>query len=509
VIAVARAVLIASLASACAPEEAAPPPPTARIRSLPPLDRVTFTDERTLQPKHELLDPPDRRRPSAPNDRAAMLAEGYGEYETAPGWPHVARTPNGDRPPASGASPKLLVRFVHLADLQLADDESPARFAATDDPGTFRGSYRPQDFAMCAVIDAAVRTIGAIHERTPLSFVLLGGDNLDNAQGNELEWMMSILAGREVDCDSGADDELDPGDDAKDRFAPVGLPVPWYWVTGNHDVLVQGVIALNDDSRARAVGSDAALGTRDWRLPGGPVMDGEVPADPRRALLDRPVLMERVQKDGDGHGLGESAVITGRAEYSFDIEETPLRFMVLDTAAETGGSEGVIHQRDVDRFIRPELDRAARDGKWVILASHHSAGAIGDGTAFGGTYQEDAITYDDWVELVGAHRNVLFGVAAHSHTHRVRFLEGGARGWWEIRTSALAEHPQQMRLIEIWDQDNGWLMLKATCVDYASEGDPISEEARKLAILDRVAGWWWGGEGDPDERNVELWIEKP
>jgi hypothetical protein len=497
-----RAACIAVLSFACS----APAAPDETLDRLPPLASAVLTTERTIVPAHALVDPPDERRPSSPDDRAAMLAEGYGEYREGGPWAYTTRTPGGSAPPAPGDAPKLLVRFVHLADVQLADDESPARVAATDDPYTFKNAFRPQEHAMCAVLDAAVRTIAALHAQQPLDLVLLGGDNVDNTQSNELEWLMAVLGGRPVECDSGADDDPAADRDAKDRFAPVGLPVAWYWVTGNHDVNVQGVIAQNDQSKARAIGDVATLGARDWRRPGGPITDGRVPADPRRVLLDRRAMMERVAADG-AHGIGEEQITSGKAFYTFDVGE--VRFVVLDTAAESGGAEGVLHRSDVDRFIRPALERARSDGKLVVLSAHHAAGALGDGTAFGGVRQEDAISYEEWTALIANHPHVRFSLAAHSHGHRVRWIEtDDARGYWELRTAALADHPQQMRLIEIWDQDNGWIMLRATCVDFAADGDAVAEEARRLAILDRVSGWWWGGEGEPDERNVELWIDK-
>ena len=73
--------------------------------------------------------------------------------------------------------------------------------------------------------------------------MVLGGDNADNAQQNELDWFLSILDGApSVECDSGKDDDpvTGPDNDPKDPFVAEGLKVPWLWVTGNHDILNQG-----------------------------------------------------------------------------------------------------------------------------------------------------------------------------------------------------------------------------------------------------------------------------
>jgi hypothetical protein len=80
-------------------------------------------------------------------------------------------------------------------------------------------------------------------------------------------------------------------------------------------------------------------------------------------------------------------------------------------------------------------------------------------------------------------------------------------------TSAIADYPHQFRVIEIFDQDNGWIMMRATCVDLATAGDPVAEEGRKLGVIDFVSGWVGGKNGDgpgkDEDRNVELWIKKP
>ena len=115
-----------------------------------------------------------------------------------------------------------------------------------------------------------MRTINAVNAEDAVDFVVLGGDNADSAQTNEVQWYLDIMDGAPVvHCDSGIDDDPVPGEanDPKDPFAPVGLDVPWYWVMGNHDVLVQGNFAIagrEDEPRC-----DVAGATRDWSMPVG------------------------------------------------------------------------------------------------------------------------------------------------------------------------------------------------------------------------------------------------
>ncbi|MFO0724070.1 MAG: hypothetical protein U1E65_09825 [Myxococcota bacterium] len=481
--------------------------PTHAGDALPPLSAVHLTAEATLAPQHAFEDPADPRNPSLPDSLRAMLAEGFGRYLAGPGEAPIARTLDDSTPPAPGPNARRWVRFAHLSDIQLADDESPTRVAALDGPNALDSALRPQEANMCRILNAAVRTLNAIHAKDPLGFVLTGGDQTDSAQSNELAWVMGILdGGAEVECDSGEDDDPvpGPGNDGKDPFTPVGLAMPWYWVTGNHDVCVQGNFVVNQAVIDKATGDLAETGTRDWRSGQGLVVTGAVPKDARRRPLDREGLMRAIAADQDGHGIQTPQIQLKKAFYTFDVPGTPLRFFVLDSAAESGGAAGVIHRQDFEEVIQPTLAKAVTEGKLLVLASHHSLGGVGDASDFGGTKQDDAVPGQ---ELLAAFRAapVVFEITGHAHVHRVE----GRGSFWEVLTSALADHPHQMRVLEIWDQDNGYLMLRATNVDFATEGDPIAEEGRSLGLVDRVSGWWAKGTGAIEDRNVELWVRRP
>jgi hypothetical protein len=225
---------------------------------------------------------------------------------------------------------------------------------AFDSPGPLAGAFRPQEGHRCRILNAAVRTINAYHEANPIDFVLLGGDNIDNAQSTQL---------------------------------------------------------------------------------------------PRAALLGE------VAGALDGHGIGPSVQQYGKAFYWFDIEGTPLRVVVLDTAAETGSATGVLRTSDVDGFIRPALDAAKRDGKWVVLASHHASGRLGDGSlsAAGIEPQPDVISASAWTSLVGSYDDVLLHLAGHSHILRAAKVEpASGHAYWEQLTSALADYPSPPRRPRRW-----------------------------------------------------------
>jgi len=515
-------------AAACSSSDSSTPPPNdndagsdaggREVTKLPPLSTsVKLTDTETIVPTHAVA--PKIIEPSAmdPAVRDQQLASGFGAFTSGAG---EQLTPDGSTPPQPGANRHRLTRFVQMTDLHVTDDESPTRLASFDSGPPFESAWRPQEGHECRILNAAVRTVNRIHKDAPIDFVLLGGDSVDNAQQNELDWVLALLGGADrLACDSGDPDDPVPGpnNDGKDPFAPEGLDVPWYWVTGNHDVLIQGNFAVTDQNLAQSIGSSAPQGTRDYREPGSPITQDDIVADPNRAAMRRATLIDRVvahtgKAGPPSHGLGDYAKQTKKAFYTADLGTSGVRLIVVDSAAETGYSEGVLRTSDVEAFVKPELARAKTDGKLVIFASHHAALSLADGNGLGGTKQADAITQKDWEDLLTANPHVIGHIAGHSHLHSVRSVAAGAPGvgqYWEIRTSALVDYPHQFRTIEIWDEDNGYLTFRSVAVNYATENDPVALAGRTLGILDYTSHGVGGGQGEPKDRNIILWTKKP
>lgn len=493
--------------SSTGPGEVGPDP-------LPPLTKpVPLTTDERREPSHP-VDAEQVYDPRLPADLAQMLVEAYDAFTLTPGEPVLPRTLDDGVAPGPGAAPKLLTRFVHLADAQLSDDESPARLVNLDQVAG--GAFRPQEGHYCRMLNASARTINRLNEDLPLDFVLLGGDNTDNAQTNELEWFMGILDGApKVECDSAEDNDLVPGpdNDQKDAFGPVGLDVPWRWVTGNHDLLRQGTWATPFFA-ADPIGDQATGGTRDYSQPGSPIVTGKVLADPNRAFISEADQLQRIADAGDGHGIDASALALGRANYSFDIEGTPLRVLVISTASATGASTGLIRQLHIDTLIEPALQDAAAADKLVIITSHHRAASLNDGTepqlGVGQAYP-DALTGEDWVSYLGTHPHVIMHLAAHTHTMSVIAQAPlGGHAFWEVTSPSLADFPHQLRMLEVWDQDNGFLTIRTVAFDIVTDGDPIAETGRTLGYADYTSAWNGDGRGKTaNDRNVELWIEKP
>ena len=509
------AVMVACSSKSDGPAARAPAvlPPLATPAAL--TDTVTLVLEHPISASIEQLDPDDA------DQAQQLLAQGFGSFTTGPGEPVRDRMPDGSLPPASGPNRHRVLRFAHLCDFQTSDDESPTRLARFDGPAPFESAARPQEGMECRIVNAVIRTVNRLNQDDKMDFVLLGGDNADSAQQNELDWMLSIFGGNDgkaIACDSGDPDDPVPGanNDGKDPFVPQGLDVPWYWVTGNHDVLVQGNFPIDALHIGLALGTAASGGTRNYRLPGAPITEDDVIADPKRALLLRQDMIARVTastgKSGPaGHGLGTYAQQSGRAFYTQDFPNSPIRLMVIDVSAETGGSEGVLHRSDLEGFVKPALAQAKTDGKYVVIASHHPSGNFSDGSGLGGAVQADAVLGPEWQALLIANPNVIAHFAGHTHQQQINFIgTPGAAGYWEVQTSAIADYPHQFRVIEIWDEDNGMLSVRTIAGDWSTDGDPVAAQGKTLGMLDFDAAWVTGPKaGTLNDRNVALWSKKP
>ena len=207
--------------------------------------------------------------------------------------------------------------FFTIADLQLADEESPARGEWADacgDNEATKSAFRPHEAFVPHLINAHVRAANRIATggspvlQHPFDFAVALGDLVDNQQYNETRWMIDLFdGGKLVNPDSGQPGSFGSGDGyngvqgqdpvggspalekpanaptapgppavplvnlANEPFWATGLREPpgshlrWYTVMGNHDMKIQGTVPDDDPVwrafiRAVAVGSAKVTG---------------------------------------------------------------------------------------------------------------------------------------------------------------------------------------------------------------------------------------------------------
>jgi metallophosphoesterase (TIGR03767 family) len=221
-------------------------------------------------------------------DATLRIGEESGLLECGPGEPLVVREDLADRGSTANRTP--LTAFFSIADVQLADEESPARGEWADkcEQHPASAAFRPHETMVPHLMNAHVRAANLIAERgspvlgASFDFVVGLGDLADNQQFNEIRWIIDIFDGHKlVDPDSGADgydgvQGADPRGAKGEALTPVegqsvldlanepfwaeGLSLRWYSLPGNHDVKTQGTIS-DDNPAWRAFVRRHAVGT--------------------------------------------------------------------------------------------------------------------------------------------------------------------------------------------------------------------------------------------------------
>lgn len=459
---------------------------------------------------------------------AALRADGGGSTVVAT-W----RDPDGDgfltrgagEPPrdrtdlAPASDPgRTLATLAILTDVHVRDEESPARVPFLDRlGGPFSSTFRPQEALSAQVLDAAVRSVNAARPDA----VLVTGDLVDNAQANELALARTVLDGGRADPDSGARGyqgvqaaadpdpayyrpDVDPPrhrgllDAAQRPFRAPGLRAPWYAVPGNHDLLVAGELARTPSTAAVAVGGerlvtpDAGLDVPrsenaltpqlvDSALRGGlPGTTARVAPDPGRRELTPDEAVAGLRA-ASGHG-GTGA----RMDHAFDAGRS-VRVIVLDTVRRDVGSGGVLSPGQA-RWLAGQL--AAAGERRVIVVSHQPLTSVDGGQAA--------------LALLDGDRHVVAALAGDSHHNRIVARHTAAGGYWLVQTAALADYPQQARVLRVREAPHGATVVETWMLDTAP--DPLADTARELAYLDAQGGRPQREAGTAGDRNARLYL---
>jgi metallophosphoesterase (TIGR03767 family) len=382
------------------------------------------------------------------------------------------------------------------------------------------------------------------------------GDNVDNAQRNELDACLALLDGgtfalpydgpqrstwaddtRADDLradglwpfwlpDGGAPDmwrskhgfPVVPGllDATGDECNSPGLGLPWLGVLGNHDVMRQGTVYSPPALESIAIG--------DWRaISPGPTFD---PADPFAAYMADPTAFSdgphrrAVSADPDrrtitpaefirahrDRGRGFASETSG--DYVHDTEH--VRLVVLDTNHPTGHYQGSVGEPQLGWLDQQLTDAGVRA---VVVISHH--GRVAMDNTYGNGPDTDRRLGDAMAEVLHRHDNVVAWLVGHRHVHRIQPVAdpaGRGIGYWEITTSSIIDWPNQARIVEIIRGTDGSVGVRTTVVDHdAAHTSPDTPWQSRLGALHRELAYnsgrvfsTRGTEGRPGDRNTVL-----
>lgn len=339
-------------------------------------------------------------------------------------------------------------------------------------------------------------------------------------------------------------------------FRATGLRTPWLTTFGNHDGLLQGNLPSSPDVKALAIGSDKIVDLPPLTVPefiafaqglktldpkslatlfSGPVRVVTADAD-RRPLSRLETIQEHFDTSGwpRGHGYRPENLRTGNAYYAFD--KGPVRGLVLDTVNPFGGSEGSIDEAQLSWLTQQLQQGSTRylddSGHWVhggrhnrlfVIFSHHTRETMTNAAAPDGITR---ILGPQVAQLLLRFPNVVLWINGHTHRNTVvpyaRAAGMPAGGFWEVNTAAHIDWPQQARIVEIVDNDNGTLSIFGTLIDHAAPPRPGRrlDDPLALAALSRelAANDWQrpaptatvdGRRGALEDRNVELLVAAP
>jgi len=369
-------------------------------------------------------------------------------------------------------------------------------------------------------LDAAVRTINALHRLTPFDFGISLGDDCNSSQCNELRWFIDVMDGQYITPSSGAHLGTNTIDYQK-PFQAAGLDrsIPWYDAIGNHDQYWMGIGYVTPKLQQAFVGSNILnmftnpvatnasegtgvyVGVVDGTTPYGTVIKWgptnlfdtppTVAADTNRHSLttDNSSPTNYINEffntvsSPKGHGFNLATTTTGSlaACYTFlPLTNMPIKMIVLDDTCKSNvmsnsptfyGGGWV----DAARFtwLTNELQKGQDADQLMIIACHipisPQANLFNTNclplNQFNDTNVEASVlatlhNYPNLILLMAGHRhvNVVTPQPSPDPAHP-------EYGFWEVETPSLRDFPRQFRTWEILRNSDKSISILTTDVD--------------------------------------------
>lgn len=407
----------------------------------------------------------------------------------------VARTDLAPEPSGAGSP---VATLCQLSDLHVLDGASPMRFewieTQAHDPRwhPLLHMHRPQESLVPWAVQAHV---DELRTGPPVDLVVSTGDNIDNAQRNELDVYLALVAGGTTTLSpwGGPQDAHDAGtgpwpywspdprvtDTWKPRGFPVvpdllerasepitslGLGLPWTAMPGNHDLLCQGTAFVDAALTAAAVGSRKALFPPPEFEPDDALTlfvdeparflgigDRVITAEPARRGIDLREWLDAHAAAGARGWTGDH-VERGVADTVVELGEVTL--VVLDTNHPAGDYQGSVGRAQL-AWLDEQLTAIDAFGGLAVLASHHGSESLVNDRG----HRDDRVLAAPMLEVVHRHPSVVAWLVGHRHIHRVAPRPGASGGFWEITTASIIDWPSERRTVEVLRHADGTIEL--------------------------------------------------
>jgi metallophosphoesterase (TIGR03768 family) len=511
------------------------------VREWPIADQVSTTAQQQIFPIAVAASTPHIN----PGEVSLYAPYGYSAWQVGPGLAYETRALTGTTYAAAApANAARLLSFFSMSDIHLADKESPAQpiyvgLKAGYGSG-MSSAYSPVILSTTQVLDAAVRTINALHERMPFDFGISLGDDANNSQYNEVRWFLDVLDGGKIITPSSGGHLGSDSIDYQMPYLAAGLnkAIPWYQVIGNHDQFWMGSSFENAKTTAAHV-SDTIINTAYSLNPAADAVDGTgyymgvvrgstiygdiygagpegdfptpptIIADPDRRTLSSSASTTQnwmreffnTTSNPVGHGFTQANLDHDFACYSFlPKSNIPIKVIALDDTAKGAGqpnyaagylNTGTGLNAARLQWLKDELQAGQDANQLMIIAAHIPVKPqtdIGNSAPSTNPFPVFLNPVDDaLLAVLHTYPNLIMWIAGHRHVNVVTPQPSPDPahpefGFWEVETASLRDFPQQFRTFDIRRNTDNTISIIVTNVDPAVVAGSPAAKSRGYAI---------------------------
>ncbi len=274
------------------------------------------------------------------------------------------------------------------------------------------------------------------------------------------------------------------------------LELPWYVAFGNHDGYVRGTVPLGS-----GVNEISLVTGRHYMLHQHEFIDEFFHTKPLPGPVGHGFNLAEAARRNDSNGRNDGY-------YAFDAGNGKFRMIVMNTIVDGTDprlptdlvrnpfalADGSMDAAQFD-WIKSELATAHAREQLVMVFSHHPDLTFAEFGMFAPLVPIEVTATQLNAELA-SWPNLIAWVAGHTHVHRIRAFKvengtgsngsistpvqckgpGSCRGFWQIETASLIDHPQEQRLLEVFDNGNGTGTIRGPVLTHRFERSKVLAE---------------------------------